>query len=184
MLEIWGRLLRQVPGSGLLLKSALFTTASGQERVRRSFAAQDIDASRLNLCGPQPDHASHLALHGRIDIALDTFPYHGTATTCDALWMGVPVITLAGQTHASRVGRSLLSNIGLPQLVAFTPDQYVQIATDLAKDPAGIDSLRRSMRARMLASPLMDAPGFARNVEAAYRQMWRKWCATAAGTTD
>jgi predicted O-linked N-acetylglucosamine transferase (SPINDLY family) len=98
--------------------------------------------------------------------------------------MGVPVITLAGQTHASRVGRSLLSNIGLPELVAFTPDQYVQIATDLAKDPARIDSLRRSMRARMLASPLMDAPGFARNVEAAYRQMWRKWCATAAGTTD
>jgi predicted O-linked N-acetylglucosamine transferase (SPINDLY family) len=180
MLQVWASILRQVSGSRLLLKAAAFGSAGAQERVRQSFAAQGIDVSRLSLYGPQPDHSAHLALYGQMDIALDTFPYHGTTTTCDALWMGVPVITLAGQTHVSRVGLSLLSNIGLPELVAFTPDQYVQIAVELAKDPNRMDALRRGMRARMLASPLMDAAAFARDMEAAYRQMWRNWCETAA----
>jgi len=183
MLQVWGRILHEVSGSRLLLKTAAFGAASVRERVGRNFAAQGIDASRLNLRGPEPDHASHLALYGEMDIALDTFPYHGTTTTCDALWMGVAVITLAGQTPASRVGVSLLSNIGLPELVATTPDQYVQIAVDLAQDTGRLDALRRGMRARMLASPLMDAPRFARNVEAAYRQMWRNWCEHNASPT-
>jgi protein O-GlcNAc transferase len=178
MLQVWGRILREVPGSRLLLKAAALAAPSVQQRVRRDFAALGIDAGRLSLRSREPDHATHLALYNQIDIALDTFPYHGTTTTCDALWMGVPVITLAGQTHVSRVGLSLLSNIGLPELIAFTQDQYVQIAVGLAKDQDRMDALRRGMRARMLTSPLMDAPGFARDVEAAYRQMWNIWCKT------
>ncbi|MGD0463443.1 MAG: hypothetical protein ABSB74_13245, partial [Tepidisphaeraceae bacterium] len=123
------------------------------------------------------DHLrGHLELYHRVDLALDTYPYHGTTTTCEALWMGVPVVSLAGRTHVSRVGVSLLSNLGLPQLVAFNPEQYVQIATDLAKDLPRLAELRRTLRPRMQASPLMDAPRFAAEVEAAYRQMWRDWC--------
>ena len=113
-----------------------------------------------------------------MDIALDTFPYHGTTTTCEAMWMGVPVVSLAGQRHVSRVGVSLLNNVGLPELVANTPEEYVRIAVDLANDLPRLQELRSTLRQRMEQSPLMDAPRFARNVEAAYRQMWRKWCAT------
>jgi predicted O-linked N-acetylglucosamine transferase (SPINDLY family) len=115
-----------------------------------------------------------------VDIALDTFPYHGTSTTCDALWMGVPVVTLAGQSHVSRVGLSLLSNIGLPELVATTVDEYVGVAVNLATDRDRLKRLRLTLRERMQNSPLMDSPTFARNLEAAYRQMWRKWCETVS----
>jgi predicted O-linked N-acetylglucosamine transferase (SPINDLY family) len=108
-----------------------------------------------------------------VDIALDTFPYHGTTTTCEALWMGVPVVTLAGQTHASRVGVSLLSNLGHPEWIATSPEGYVKIAVELAGDLPRLAQLRSTLRGRMEASPLMDAPGFAREIEAAYREMWR-----------
>ncbi|MGD0465031.1 MAG: hypothetical protein ABSB74_21315, partial [Tepidisphaeraceae bacterium] len=122
----------------------------------------------------------HLELYHRVDLALDTYPYHGTTTTCEALWMGVPVVSLAGRTHASRVGVSLLSNVGLPEFIARTPQQYVQIATGLAGDLPRLAELRRTLRPRMQASPLMDAPRFARNVEAAYRRMWENWCSKPA----
>jgi len=115
-------------------------------------------------------------------VALDTYPYHGTTTTCEALWMGIPVVSLAGRTHVSRVGVSLLSNVGLPELIAETPEQYVHIAADLAKDVPRLAELRRTLRGRMQASPLMDAPRFAAEVEAAYRQMWREWCARGANS--
>jgi predicted O-linked N-acetylglucosamine transferase (SPINDLY family) len=171
MLQLWASILREVLGSHLLLKSSAFAVASVQDRLRKSFAAQGIDASRLIFRGMEKKHSNHLAVYGEMDIALDTFPYHGTTTTCDALWMGVPVITLAGETHVSRVGLSLLSNIGLPELIASSPDQYVQLAVDLANDQDRMQTLRQTMRARMLASPLMNAPRFARDVEEAFRQM-------------
>jgi predicted O-linked N-acetylglucosamine transferase (SPINDLY family) len=120
-----------------------------------------------------------LALYRQVAIGLDPFPYHGTTTTCEALWMGVPVITLAGQTHVSRVGVSLLTNLGLPELIAQTPEEYVRMAVDLANDLPRLSHLRSTLRQRMEQSPLMDAPRFARHVEAAYRQMWRTWCAKA-----
>jgi predicted O-linked N-acetylglucosamine transferase (SPINDLY family) len=113
--------------------------------------------------------------YGRIDIALDPFPWGGGITTCEALWMGVPVVSLVGRTAVGRGGASILANIGVPELVAQTPEQYVQIAAALARDLPRLAELRRTLRARMQASPLMDAPRFARNVEAAYRQMWRNW---------
>jgi predicted O-linked N-acetylglucosamine transferase (SPINDLY family) len=176
MLQAWGRILQQTPGSRLLVKAAGFASASTRDRICRQFAAQRIDVSRLDLRGWQPDHQSHLGLFGETDIALDTFPYHGTTTTCEALWMGVPVITLAGQTHVSRVGVSLLSNVGLPELIANSTNEYERLAVELAKDPERLNRLRLGMRERMLGSPLMDAAQFARDIEAAYRRMWRSWC--------
>ena len=113
-----------------------------------------------------------------IDIALDTFPFGGGTTTCNALWMGVPVVSLAGRTAVGRAGLSILSNVGLPELVANTPEQYMRLAVRLANDLPRLKDLRSTLRARMQASPLMDAPRFARNIEAAYRQMWRNWCDT------
>jgi predicted O-linked N-acetylglucosamine transferase (SPINDLY family) len=119
----------------------------------------------------------YLRTYHRIDIALDTFPYNGHTTSLDSLWMGVPVITLAGETAVGRAGVSQLSNIGLPELIANDADEFVAIAADLAADTQRLAELRRTLRARMQASPLMDGPRFARGVEAAYRRMWQDWCA-------
>ena len=126
--------------------------------------------------------SDYFALYRQIDIGLDPFPCNGGTTTCDALWMGVPVVTLAGRTAVGRGGVSVLRNVGLPELIAETPEQYVQIAAALAGDLPRLAELRRTLRERMRASPLMDAPRFARNVEAAYRQMWRKWCEHGGGS--
>jgi protein O-GlcNAc transferase len=182
MLRLWGRILQEAPGSRLLLKAAAFDAESAGGRVRRNFAEQGIDVNRLDLRSRHLNDAAHLGMYGEMDIALDTFPYHGTATTCEAMWMGVPVVTLAGRSHASRVGRSLLSNIQLPELVAATPEQYIHLAVTLANDRDRLNTMRRTLRSRMQASPLMDAPRFARNIEAAYRQMWRNWCEQAANS--
>ena len=118
----------------------------------------------------------YFATYQRIDVALDPFPYGGGTTTCDALWMGVPVVSLAGQTAVGRSGLSILSNVGLPELVARDPEQYVRIAAELAEDLPRLSNLRATLRQRMQSSRLMDAPRFARNVEAAYREMWKRWC--------
>ena len=109
-----------------------------------------------------------------MDVALDTFPYHGHTTTCEALWMGVPVVTLAGRTHLSRVGVSIMRRIGLDELVAATPDEYVRKALALAGDLEKLRALRAGLRQRMRASPLLDAAGFARALESAYGKMWSR----------
>jgi protein O-GlcNAc transferase len=176
MLKTWACIVNQVPRSRLLLKSAAFVSAIARDRVGRVLFSQGVDVDRITLLGPVPDHATHLAAYHQVDIALDTFPYHGTTTTCDALWMGVPVITLAGQTHVSRVGVSLLSSVGLSELIASTQDEYANIAVALAHHPHRLEDLRTNLRRQMKQSPLMDAAGFTREVEAAYRQMWRRWC--------
>ena len=119
---------------------------------------------------------AHLAVYDRVDIALDPFPYNGTTTTCEALWMGVPVVTLRGDRHAGRVGASLLSQIGLTDLIADSVEEYVEIAVALAGDPGRLADLRRSLRPRLAASPLCDGRAFARKIEAAFRQMWQMWC--------
>jgi predicted O-linked N-acetylglucosamine transferase (SPINDLY family) len=120
----------------------------------------------------------YLSLYQRIDIALDPFPCNGMTTTCDALWMGAPVLTLPGKTPVSRAGLSLLSSIGLEELAATSEDDYVRIAVDLAGDLPRLTNLRGTLRSRMRSSPLMDASRFARNVEAAYRSMWERWLST------
>jgi protein O-GlcNAc transferase len=178
---IWSQVLNQVPNSRLILKSPGLQSAGAREHMLRYFPANLIEAGRVELVGWTPAQAEHLRCYDRIDIALDTFPYHGTATTCEALWMGVPIITLAGAVHMSRVGVSILRNIGLAELIADSPAQYVQIARQLASDARRLDELRSTLRQRMRESPLMDGPGLARDVESAYRRMWRAWCAASAG---
>jgi predicted O-linked N-acetylglucosamine transferase (SPINDLY family) len=177
MLQLWARILHLVPGSRLLLKTGALLGENARQRVRQILGEAGIDAERLELRGYEAAHGDHLALYQRLDVALDTFPYHGTKTTCEALWMGVPVVTLAGQTHASRVGVSLLNNIGLPELVASTPEEYVRLAVELAGDLPRLSQLRSTLRPQMEGSPLMDAPRFAQDVEEAYLAMWRHWCA-------
>ena len=179
MLRLWARILAAVPGSRLLLKAMGLASPDVRARVRGIFQGEGLAPERVELAGWRSSAEDHLALYGRVAIALDPFPYHGTTTTCEALWMGVPVITLAGRMHVSRVGVSLLTNVGLPELIAETPEAYVRIAVDLAGDPPRLDHLRATLRPRMAQSPLLDAPRFARHIEAAYRQMWRRWCATA-----
>jgi protein O-GlcNAc transferase len=177
VIAAWAEILRRVPDARLLLKSRALAPREVADRVRRAFADRSIDAERLELVAWQSDPADHLRLYGRIDLALDPFPYNGTTTTCEAMWMGVPVLTLAGARHAARVGVTLLAQVGLDQLVATSLDDYIARAVSLAamrKDLAGIRSV---LRARMAGSPLCDAAAFARDMEAAYRAVWREWCA-------
>ena len=180
MLTLWSRIVLAVPGAHLLLKNPSLQDRATQLQTLRLLEQAGLPAERITLLGRTPTIAEHLASYARVDLALDTFPYLGTTTTCEALWMGVPVITLAGQTHASRVGVSLLTNAGLPELIAQDADDYLRLAVQLATDPTRLADLRATLRDRMAASPLMDAPRFARNLEAAYREMWRKWCAVSS----
>jgi protein O-GlcNAc transferase len=177
MLELWAEILRLTPNSRLLIKAKALACKSANQQVRQILENAGVTFDRLELQSWRTSYEEHLVAYGKVDIALDTFPYHGTTTTCEALWMGVPVITLAGETHICRVGVSLLTSVGLPELIAGSPEQYVQLVVDLAKDASRLRRLRSELRERMLASPLMDASGFARNVESAYRRMWQSWCA-------
>jgi len=171
-LKCWCRLLREVSGSRLLLYAH---EGSHRQDVRNVLAGEGVDPGRLCFVGRLPV-AEYLRLYHQIDIGLDPFPYSGGTTSCDALWMGVPVVSLSGRTAAGRGTATLLHNIGLPELVADSQEKYIQIAKDLAGDLPRLSQMRSSLRQRMQASPLMDEPRFARNVEAAYREMWRQWC--------
>jgi predicted O-linked N-acetylglucosamine transferase (SPINDLY family) len=172
----WSALLKEIPGSRLLLKSFAFDSAPTRRDFLKHFEQQGIAADRIEIRGSAESRADHLAAYHDVDIALDTFPYCGTTTTCEALLMGVPVVTLEGRTHAGRVGVSLLTNIGLPELIATSIDDYLQKAVSLARDPARIAALRPTLRDRLLRSPLCDAPKFMRRLESAYREAWRHWC--------
>jgi protein O-GlcNAc transferase len=174
-LRLWAQVLRCVPESRLLVRA--FSMAQRQQ-IRAVLAQDGIDASRVEVAG-YDSRQEHLALHQRIDVALDTLPYNGITTTCDALWMGVPVVSLTGQTAPGRAGKSLLTSVGLAELVCRGAAEFVQATARLCGDRQLLRELRQSLRGRVEASPLMDAPRFARNMEAAYRQMWRQWCARA-----
>jgi len=120
--------------------------------------------------------ADYFRWYDAVDIALDTTPYSGGTTTCDTLWMGVPVIALAGSRSMSRSAASILSTVGLAQWIASTPEGYVSLAIEMSRDRETIASLRRTLRSRMRESPMMDEVRFARDIEAAYRRMWTAWC--------
>jgi len=170
MVELWGQILQRTSGSRLVLHCR---KGSHRERVIERFGRMGVGADRIELVDFLPT-AEYLDRYRQIDIALDPFPYGGGTTTFDALWMGVPVVSLAGQTAVSRAGLSILSNLGLANaLVARTPEQYLQIATALAFDLSRLAGLRSTLRDRMRSSPLMDAPAFARDLEAAFRDMWQ-----------
>lgn len=169
VLNLWARVLGETVDSRLVLLSPL---GSGRERIRETLARNGIEAHRVGFVERCPRRA-YAKLYQRLDIALDPFPYHGHTTSLDALWMGVPVVSLAGHTPVSRAGLSILTNLGLPGLIAHSEEAYVKVAVELAKDLPRLADLRATLRARMEASVLMDAPRFARNIEAAYRTMWR-----------
>jgi predicted O-linked N-acetylglucosamine transferase (SPINDLY family) len=171
-LAAWSRLLQAAPDAHLLLHAQ---AGGHRDRVRDYLSGQGVSADRLSFA-EKVSLAEYFRLYARIDVALDPFPYGGGTTTCDALWMGVPVVSLAGQTAVGRGGLSILTNAGLPELAARDVDDYVRIAAALASDVRRLTELRSTLRERMQRSPLMDASRFARNVETAYRGMWRHWC--------
>jgi protein O-GlcNAc transferase len=171
-LETWATLLRDLPNARLLFYSP---AGSHHDGAMRFFKDRGIAADRLEIVG-RVSPGDYLATYNRIDIALDTFPYAGGATTCDALWMGVPVVTLASGMAVGRAGVSILSNAGLPELIAQTPEQYERIVLDLASDLRRLAELRAALRQRLQSSLLMDADRLARGIENAYRIMWRNWC--------
>jgi predicted O-linked N-acetylglucosamine transferase (SPINDLY family) len=180
VLALWARVLEAVRGSRLLM---LCPEGQARERVRAFFGARGITEDRVELFGFTA-RWQYLSLYLRIDIALDPFPYNGMTTTCDALWMGVPVVTLPGAMPASRAGFSIVSTVGLEELAAQSEEDYLRLAVDLAGNLPRLVDLRATLRARMQASPLMDAPRFARNVEAAYRLMWKRWVEKQSSTPE
>lgn len=174
---LWSRVLLALPGARLLI--ATVPSAAARERLCGIFEGYGIRDDRIEFY-PRLPKDEFLRLHHRADIALDPFPFNGTTTTCHSLWMGLPVVTLAGTTHVARVGASMLTNIGLSEFVAKSEEQYADIALRLALDPPRLAELRSNLRERMLASPLMDAVSFAHALESRYREAWRIWCAGAS----
>jgi predicted O-linked N-acetylglucosamine transferase (SPINDLY family) len=174
-IKLWGGLLASVAESRLLvvINGLLSVPADYRER----FTREGIPENRLEVLASKP-FDEYLALHGAVDVMLDTFPYTGGTTTCHALWMGVPVVSLVGNTATSRGGASLLHAIGLSELVAESPDQYVDIARSVAREPERLASFRATLRQRMLSSPLTDATRFTAQLENTYRMIWRNWCAS------
>jgi predicted O-linked N-acetylglucosamine transferase (SPINDLY family) len=173
VLRLWARVMREVKDSRILL---LAPPGSARQRVVDLMRNENIEPRRIRFVARQQRDA-YLKQHHEIDIGLDTFPYNGHTTSLDANWMGVPVITLVGNTAPGRVGWMHSVNLHLSELAATTKDQFVQVAADLAMDLPRLQQLRSSLRQRLRESPLMDARGYIRNLEAAYRQIWKKWCA-------
>jgi protein O-GlcNAc transferase len=174
VLSHWAKVLQQVENSRLLL---LAPEGSHRPRTLERFRREGVDPGRVEFVPVQP-RKKYLETYDRIDLGLDTFPYNGHTTSLDSFWMGVPVVTLVGTTVVGRAGWCQLSNLGLEELAGHTPEQYVRIAVELVKDLPRLARLRSTLRGRMEQSPLMDAPKFARSIEAAYRQMWHGWCKT------
>jgi protein O-GlcNAc transferase len=171
---LWARVLRAIPEARLLM--APVPAGFARTRYRQAFAMHRVDESRIEFEGRLPAE-QYQGLRRRVDIALDPFPMNGGSTTCETLWMGVPLITLTGERFSARAGTSLLTTVGLAQCIARSEDEYVEIAARMAGNLADLSKLRATMRERMRRSPLMDGARFARNLEAIYLQLWRERCA-------
>jgi FkbM family methyltransferase len=182
-LQSWAEVLRQVPGARLCLKSPAFADPPTRADFERRLVSSPLAGLPVELWGHLPDERAHLAAYGDIDIALDTWPYGGTTTTCEALWMGVPVVTLAGGSHASRVGASLLSRLGEPSLIADSRQGYVAAAVGLATDLERLAGLRASLRGLMTACGLTDGRAFAVAFGEALRRAWRFHCRRVGAAT-
>jgi protein O-GlcNAc transferase len=172
-IDLWGRVLAATGDSRLIVQSF---AQSQREKILAWLARSGIAPNRVEFVG-RMTRRDYLRSFDRIDIALDPLPYNGITTTLDGLWMGTPTVTLAGKTASGRAGLGILSTLGMPELAAHTPEQFVQIAADLAGDSIRLAELRATLRSGLAQSALMDSNRFARNVEEAYRGIWRKWCA-------
>ncbi|MBK8161709.1 MAG: tetratricopeptide repeat protein [Gammaproteobacteria bacterium] len=174
----WMEILRALPAARLVMTQV--PTGAARHAISARFTAGGVASQRLELHGKLPG-AQYFNLIEGIDIALDPFPYTGTTTTCETLWTGIPVVTLIGQTSVARSGYALLKTVGLEELAAADTEDYVRLAVELAHDPDRLARLRRELPARFDASPLRDEAAFTRDLEAAYRDMWQRWCAAGAG---
>lgn len=170
--ELFSQALHAVPNSKLMLKSYQATDRTVLRRLLKKFGQQGIEESRLELLPKFPKARDHLETYNRVDIALDTFPYNGTTTTCEALWMGVPVLTLLGTRHASRVSATFLGQLGLDSFIADSDARFAAKAAELATDIEALASIRASLRERLERSPLRDEAGFAKDFAAALDSMW------------
>ena len=174
--SLWVKILNAVPGSKLMLKSLSLADEQVRAAVGERFAKLGLDPERIIACKRTPSIYEHLAMYNQVDIALDTWPYNGTTTTFEALWMGAPLMTLIGETHASRVGASLLINFGLQDLICQSPEEYMAKTIAFAQQPEALRKTRVMMRTRMLHSPLLSEEWFTLKFEAALRGMWREYC--------
>lgn len=180
-LSMWARVLLAVPGSRLVLKNSSLGDPSVARRLRDSLAGRGVEPGRVELLPWASELRDHLSVYHSVDIALDCTPYNGTTTTCEAMHMGVPTVTLRGVSHVSRVGASLMEAVGLGELVAQSEGEFAQIAAALAGDGPRLAAIRAGLRQRMAASPLGDGAGLARAVEAACLELYRARCAAGSG---
>lgn len=179
VLDTWAAVMEQVPGSTILLKARGLRNDRVKERILAAFAARGIAGeSRIQLMGHERSAVDHLRLYNQMDLALDTFPYNGTTTTCEALWMGTPVLTFEGACHAGRVGASLLRHAGFGNLVAKDRQEYIARAVALGRDMETLAKQRNGLRERFAMSPIMDSGRLARGLEKAYRAFWVGYCAS------
>jgi len=175
VMTLWADILRGVPGARLLIKSRAAGDSAWCHYLKQTLGRMGLESSRVHIEG-QKTVRDYFQLYNQADIALDTYPYNGTTTMCDALWMGVPVVSLVGRHHVARVGLSILSQVGLEFFAAGTPDEYRDKAIALAGKLDALAQIRSSLRQRVSNSPLRDHRGLARQVENAYRGLWRRWC--------
>ena len=177
VVAVWARILSILPNSRLIMKRNSFKDYETQSYFRNLFRSHGIiENGRIELLTATESLSEHLKIYDSIDIALDSFPYNGTTTTCEALWMGVPIITLMGESHAGRVSGSILSRVGLDEFIANDIDAYIEKVVMLSRKTERLSFLRDTLRERVAASPLCDGPGFSRILEYTYREMWRAWC--------
>jgi predicted O-linked N-acetylglucosamine transferase (SPINDLY family) len=175
MLAIWAQLLHKVPQSRIFVKNKQLTDKALQKRIAAELVQFGIEADRIELQG-KTSKEEHMASYAKIDIALDSFPYNGTTTTCDTLWMGIPVVSLAGHSHVSRVGVSLLTAVGLESLITDNEEKYISCAVTLAEDFPRLSRLRKQLRDTMRHSRLCDGASFTAGLESMYRSVWKDWC--------
>jgi predicted O-linked N-acetylglucosamine transferase (SPINDLY family) len=176
VMAVWGRILKALPDALLLLKDPALEDATTRERVLRRLAGVGVDSERVRLLGRSP-HAEHLKICHQVDVALDPFPQGGGISTAEALYMGVPVVTLPGSTVASRVSASILTAVQMEAWIAHSTEEYVQIAVRMSREVPRLAQLRQGLRERLTKSAFGDVPGYTVAVEQAYRSMWRRWCA-------
>lgn len=176
VIRVWSKILMAEPASRLIIKNFSLGDRHTREHFRRQFERLGIKPERVDPRPPVHATKEHLKAYGEIDIALDTFPYNGTTTSCEAIWMGVPVVTIKGKTHAECVGASILHRVELTHLIAENQNEYIETALKLARDPDQLASLRGALRGKMQGSPLCNAKRMTEELENAYREMWKKWC--------
>lgn len=167
----------------LVVKCKPFVSEKVRKKFWEIFERCGVDSTRIDLMGLLPLHRDHLSAYGLVDLSLDTWPYAGTTTTCEALWMGVPVVTLQGDAcHAHNVGVSLLTQVGHERFIARSIDEYIKIAIHLASDVQQLQDIRRTLRAQMAQSYLCDGAAFTQHLEGVYRELWTRWCVSPSAS--